>query len=229
MNFKLTLIPALIVLAAAGHSQDDPLAKYVYPLAKPLATPPVEIDVTDFPESKAWAEKAKGLVETWYPYITSLLSTQKWKAPKKITLIIKKDLEVPAYEENARITINGKWITGHPDDLGMVIHEMTHIIQDYPDYDGKPGWLVEGIADYTRWWRYEPEGPRPKLTAKNTYHDAYRVTAMFLAYAGKKYNLALVPALDLAMREKRDPMPVFKDLTGKTAQEIWDEMVPPVK
>ena len=36
----------------------------------------------------------------------------------------------------------------HPEDTGMVIHELTHIIQNYPSPD--PGWVTEGIADYIR-------------------------------------------------------------------------------
>jgi hypothetical protein len=61
------------------------------------------------------------------------------------------------------ITISGKWITEHPDDLGMVIHELVHVVQGYPNSRHKAGWLVEGIADYIRWWRYEPEAPRPRI------------------------------------------------------------------
>ena len=30
--------------------------------------------------------------------------------------------------------------------FGVVIHELTHVIQAYPAAGDKPGWLVEGIA-----------------------------------------------------------------------------------
>jgi hypothetical protein len=32
-----------------------------------------------------------------------------------------------------------------------------------------------------------------------------------------------VPTLDYHMRLGKDPMPVFKELTGKTADELWEE------
>jgi len=62
------------------------------------------------------------------------------------------------------------------------------------------------------------------------YTDAYRTTAVWLAFIEQKYDRRLVPTLDHHMRLGKDPMPVFKDpmpvfkeLTGKTADELWDE------
>ena len=181
------------------------------------------IDVTDSPASKAWAETAKKLVQDWYPVALSLLSTNEFNAPKELKLVFKKDLNVPAYASGATITINGKWIAEHPDDLGMVIHELTHVIQQYPHNKADIGWLTEGIADYVRWWRYEPESVRPRITERSAMKDGYRVTAYFLAWVGKKYDLRLVPALDAALRKGQDPMPVFSKMTGKAAEELWKE------
>jgi len=48
---------------------------------------------------------------------------------------------------------------------------------------GNPGWLVEGIADYIRWFKSEPESQRPRPNpAKAKYTDSYRTTAAFLNY-----------------------------------------------
>ena len=77
---------------------EDPLAKHVYPLAKPMVTPTVIVDTSDFPESKAWGEKAKEVVTAWYPTVTALLSTDEWKAPKQIKIVIKKEISAPANE-----------------------------------------------------------------------------------------------------------------------------------
>lgn len=221
-------MPAALMLSLVLAQND--LAKFVYPLAKPIPTPPVVLDVSAFPESKAWGEEAKGLVEKWFPTLTSWLSTESYKVPKEIKLTIKPEISAPAYTTGSEITINGKWITQHPEDLGMVIHELVHVIQSYPGYRGKPGWLVEGIADYIRWWRYEPEyfatRGRPKINPeKSKYTDAYRTTAYWLAYCAKKYDMSLVPALDKAMRDRKDPMPVFKELTGKDPDELWKEFL----
>lgn len=232
------VLSSFLLIAAA----DGDLARYVYPLAKAMECPPVVIDVTDSPASKAWAESAKGLVVEWYPKLTQLLATDgsdpltgapKGKAftpPKEIKLTFKKTLNVPAYASGGEITINGDWIAKHPDDLGMVVHELTHVIQQYPGARTTPGWLVEGIADYIRWWRYEPElhaGPGRTKPNPDTakYTDAYRTTAVWLAWASKKYDMRLVPALDKAMRDREDPMPLFEKVTGKNADDLWKEFV----
>jgi hypothetical protein len=218
--------PLLTLLVLGVQNQVVDLDKFVYPLARPLPSPMVTVDTTDAPETAAWAAAAKRVVQDWYPNLTSWLSTQNYKSPREIRLIFKKTLEVPAYTSGSSITINGKWVTDHPNDLGMVVHELTHVVQSYPDYRGKPGWLVEGIADYTRWWRYEPEAPRSRIDPiKATYHDAYRTTAWWLAYVSDKYDRRLVPALDLAMRNKKDPMPIFQQMTGKTPDELWTEFM----
>ncbi|MBX7131520.1 MAG: basic secretory family protein [Fimbriimonadaceae bacterium] len=234
---SLALVLSLVGQAPAVRS----LETYVYPLAKAMNCPPVEIDVTEVPAAKQWALAASALVQDWYPKITQLLATDGWdpltrsirskpfEPPEAIKLIFKKELDVPAYASGGTITINGKWITQHPDDLGMVVHELTHVIQNY---GGRrvPGWLVEGIADYIRWWRYEPElhaGPgRTKINPdKAKYTDSYRTTAMWLAWLSRRYDMRLVPALDNAMRDGEDPVPLFKKLTGKEPEELFKEFV----
>lgn len=224
--FAFVVLP----LALAGAQSGAALDRYVYPLAKAPATPPVTVDASDFPEGQAWGEAAKKLAEAWFPRICELLATEDFKPPAEIKLVIKKEINVPAYASGGTITINGKWITQHPDDLGMVVHELTHVIQQYPNSRTKPGWLVEGIADYIRWWRYEPEyhavRGRPRIDPeKSKYTDSYRTTGYWLAWAGKKYNQGLVPALDRAQRKREDPMPVFEKLTGKDADALWKEFI----
>lgn len=217
---------------------NDDLDKHVYPMAPALVCPPVEIDVSDFPEGKAWAEKAKAVVQQWYGPLTSMLATngidpvtgekgRAYEPYKVIKLTFKKEISAPAWAAGGEITVSGKWITEHPDDLGMMVHELTHVIQQYRG-PNTPGWLTEGIADYIRWWRYEPElhatTGRTKIDfSKAKYTDAYRTTGKWLAWTSRKYDMRLVPCLDKALRSGEDPMPVFKRLTGKTADELWEE------
>lgn len=238
-------MPTLLLVVAALTVGQIPSARkletFTYPLAQAVKCPPVEVDVTDEPAAKEWAEAAKGLVESWYPKLTELLATdgrdpvtgelkgKPFDPPKTIKLVFKKELNVPAYASGGTITINGQWISQHPDDLGMVVHELTHVIQSYA---GRrvPGWLVEGIADYIRWWKYEGElhaGPgRTKINPeKAKYTDSYRTTAMWLAWVSRKYDMRLVPVLDKAMRDGEDPVPTFKKLTGKEPEALFAEFV----
>ncbi|RYG48147.1 hypothetical protein EON79_05355 [bacterium] len=227
---RTALLP-LALLAATAFAQ-DPLTKYMYPLAKPLKTPKVIVDTTDIPSLAPWAAKAKVIVEQWYPYLTSMLATEDWKAPREIRLVFKKKIDAPAWAAGNEITFSGEWLTAHPDDMGIVVHELTHIIQSYPGIEGDidRGWLVEGIADYIRWWRYEPESPRSRVDpAKAKYTDAYRTTAAFLAWTSAKYDRGLVMALDRAFRKRQDPVPEFKRLTGKDVDTLWAEYIATLK
>jgi len=219
-------LSAMPIHAQAGTADQDPYARYLYPLSRPLPAPRVLINVSDAPQTRAWAEDARKLVAEWFPLICRFLATEDFRPPKTVTLVFKKDLNVPAYTAGDTITINGKWVTGHPDDFGMVIHELTHVIQAYPDKGDKPGWLVEGIADYIRFYRYEPDVPRPRVNPQRaTYHDAYRTTAAFLAWVMGRYDRSLVVRLDRALRTGTYSVDIFQQVTGKSVDALWAEFI----
>ena len=223
----LLVLTTLAALPTASRlPNDDPLARYAYPLAPYVPGPPVIVDASAAPEAAAWARTAAGIMRAWYPTVRSLLATSGAPVPKALRLTIKPNIGPPAYCAGNEITVKAEWVRDHPDDLGIVIHEMTHAVQSYPDFDAKPGWLVEGIADYIRWWRYEPEPPHSKIDPeKANYTDAYRTTAYWLAWTSKQYDMRLVPSLDAEMRAGRDPMPIFLKLTGKEPAELWKEFL----
>jgi len=94
------------------------------------------------------------------------------------------------------------------------------------------GWLTEGIADYIRWWYYEPDGPRryPALTPTTNYDGAYTITANFLHYVAEKYDKDLVKKLNAALREHRYTPDLWKQYTGKdveTLNEEWKKTLKP--
>ncbi len=217
---------ALTVAILTLVAPDTSWQRHVYPLEKPLSPPPFVLDTEKFPESRAWGEQAVRLAEQWYPTVTMLLATEDFKAPANIVIRILPDASAPAYASGNTITVNGKWITQRPDDFGMIIHELVHVVQQYPQSKFKPGWLVEGIADYIRWWRYEPEAPRRRIDpAQAKLTDGYTTTAAFLAWSSARYDRRLVPALDRALRKAEDPEPVFKSVTGKEMNALWDEFL----
>lgn len=130
----------------------------------------------------------------------------------------------------AETVINIGWITAHPEDFGMVIHEMTHVIQGYSGkmYSANT-WLVEGEADYIGFYKYEPDTPRwqvaPSDPQKASYRDGYRATASFISYVTWKYNRGLLPKLDLALREGTYTDALWKTITGKSLNALWAEYV----
>lgn len=224
-------LAVLLALAAPTWARDvTPTQNFydhnLYPLSKPRRSPRVRIDIADAPETRVWAVHAQKLVVEWFPLITRFLATRDFKPPRAITLVFKRAIDPPAYANGDSITIKVPWITAHPDDLGMVIHELTHIIQAYPDQGDKPGWLVEGIADYIRFYRYEPDVPRPRINPQTaTYHDAYRTTAAFLAWVTGRYDRGIVYKLDEALRKGAYSVNLFKEATGKPVDTLWAEFV----
>jgi hypothetical protein len=222
------VLPLVFPLSAqqADAPNSSSFTRYLYPLSKTREAPEVTIDVTDAPDAKPWAEQAKTLVSEWYPHVCQLLATDNYRPPKTIQLIFKPDINAPAYASGGSITVNAKWIAAHPDDFGMIIHELTHVIQSYPGGGDKPGWLVEGIADYIRWWRYEPESARTPINPqKAKYTDSYRTTAAFLAWVVGKYDRGIVRQLDQSLREKKYSAEIFKTVTGKTLDTLWEEYI----
>jgi hypothetical protein len=200
--------------------------RWIYPTSTPKPVPRIEIDVSEAPETKAWAEKARGVAQAWYGTICTLLATDTYKNPKVIRFVFSPKLNYPAGTANDTITFSAKWVTDHPEDFGVVIHELTHVIQQYPGSPKTPGWIVEGIADYIRWLKYEPAFRRPRLNLdKARYQDGYGTAATFLDWAGSKYDLRLIPSLDRSMRKGEDPMPWFEKFTGKDVDTLWKEFI----
>ena len=90
-----------------------------------------------------------------------------------------------------------------------------------------PGWLVEGIPDYIRWFLYEPQTRGAEITARNLsrakYDASYRVTGNFLNWVAGKYDKDIVRKLNAAGRAAKYSEHLWKEYTGKTAQELGDE------
>ena len=207
----------------------DASSRHIYPLVAPPAgasVPRITVDVSDAPDAAAWADTARSLGRQWFPLLCQLLATERYTWPREIRLVFKKELRVPAYASGSEITISARWIREHPEDFGVIIHEMVHLIQAYPASRNKPGWLVEGIADYIRWWRYEPEATRSRIDpAKASYRDSYRTTAAFLAWVSARYDRRLVPRLDRALREGAYRDGLFQEVTGKPLDTLWAEFL----
>lgn len=225
----LAFLPALFLLRAA--SADELLSRQIYPLAKieKLHTPKFELDLTEAPgdvQVQEWSSSAKALCEEWFPLICRFLATDDWTPPGAVRLVFKQEQAAPGSTSGDVIYISVKWIKAHPDDFGMVIHELTHVIQHYPPSQSQPGWLVEGVADYLRYWKYEPEKPHRRLNpAKASYRDGYGATAAFLAWTVWKYDKRIVRRLDDAMRHHRYNDAMFKETTGKDLDSLWAEFV----
>ena len=122
---------------------------------------------------------------------------------------------------------------------------MVHVVQQYgrarrnnSDVKPAPGWLVEGITDYIRFFKFEPQthgADRIWLQANRNqplnYDGMYRISANFLDYVVEKYDLekALIANVNAACREGNYTDALWKELTGKSLAELNDEWKASVK
>jgi hypothetical protein len=206
-------------------SQDHPMAIREITIA---SDPPVEIfrfpvefavDCSDAPEMTEWAQKAALLCELWYSRINRALPSDGYKPVSRIRMKITNTYDGVAGAAGDEIIGSAKYFKEHPGDLGAMIHETTHIVQRYPGHHD-PGWLVEGIADYVRFFLFEP-GKIGRVDARSArFNGSYRTSAAFLAYVANRYDRSVIAKLNAALREEKYREEMFKELTGKTVVEL---------
>jgi hypothetical protein len=90
-----------------------------------------------------------------------------------------------------------------------------------------PGWLVEGIADFIRWFLYEPETRGAEITsrtiARARYDAGYRVSGNFLNWVTLTHDKDIVMKLNAAAREGKYDEALWKAATGRTLQELGEQ------
>ena len=192
----------------------------------------VEIDTSQAPETAGWAKKAKQVIQEWYPKVAKLLESDKFTPPTKIRLIMKPDMgmRVPGVTSGNVISISSQYILKHPHDLGLVVHEMTHVIQSYPHSPINRGWLTEGICDYIRFFHYEPGKSIGEFHPdKAHYTDSYRTAARFLAWIEKTHDKTIIKTLNRVCRHGQYNPEIFKHETSKSVDELWDQFIADAK
>ena len=219
---------SIVTTALVGLACLWPAIQAAKAQAPPVERAEITIDTSEVPEMKEWADQLRPIAEKWYPLIVEYLPSAGYTAPKKFSITFK-NMNGVAYTSNDRIVGAAAWFKRHPDDQGAIVHEMVHVVQQYR-HRGNPGWLLEGVADYIRFFKYEPESKRPHPNpARAKYTDSYRTTAAFLEYVAATHEHEIVVRLNEAMREGRYRPELWKEYTGQTTDELWDEYVATLK
>ncbi|HEY7115338.1 MAG TPA: basic secretory protein-like protein [Tepidisphaeraceae bacterium] len=218
--------------AAPASAKDAPAAREKGSEDKPQNSPPVtpenfkfviKVDTSDVPEMADYGKRVQKVAEEWYPKIWAKLPSEGFVPPATVTITFKKDYKGVAAASGNRITAAQKWFTDHPDDVGAFVHELVHVVQAYRR-GPKPGWLVEGIADWYRFFNYEPVNKRPHPNpTRAKYTDSYRTTGHFLNWAQETYDKDLVVKINAACRQGKYNEGLWKEYTGKTLEELGAE------
>lgn len=184
--------------------------------------PEIKVDASQIETLAKFAKQSQKVADTWYPRIVKILGADKAKLPKRITIVIDLEADGVAGTSGDKIVVSARYVAKHPDDLGMIVHELVHVVQYYPNYED--GWLVEGVADYVRFYHYEPLDQRPSPNPANaSYRDSYRTTASFLNYAATRYDKELIRKIDKALKDGAYKPELFEKATGKNLDQLNKE------
>jgi hypothetical protein len=215
----------LVLLAAARSPGEVKTGKYE-----------IVFDTSETPELAPWVDaKLRPVCQKWYPIIVAMLPSEGYTAPRRFTVTFRKEMKGVAYTAGTRIVCAADWFGKNlkGEAAGAVVHEMVHVVQQYGRAKGgnrNPGWMVEGMADYIRWFKYEPPSQHPRPDpARANYTDSYRTTAAFLDYIAENCDKDLVKKLNAAMREGKYAPELWKSYTGKTVDELWRDYVKTLK
>ncbi|MBN1845004.1 MAG: DUF1080 domain-containing protein [Sedimentisphaerales bacterium] len=200
----------------------------------------IVIDTTDTPDLTEWAQKELApVLQQWYPRIVKMLPSEGYQAPRMVNITFSATMQGVAATGGTRVRCAEGWFRQNlkGEAKGAVVHELVHVVQQYglarrnnPNATRTPGWLVEGIADYIRWFLYEPETHGADITERNIsrarYDGSYRVSGNFLDWVTETHDQELVRKLNAAAREGTYNEGLWKEYTGLTVQELagqWKE------
>ena len=188
---------------------------------EPIAAPRIEVDYSKAPECEAFAKKAKTIAEEWYPRINEILNGKDKKLPYDKVVLSFEHMDGVANTSGNHIRIAADWIKKEPNDFGMVIHEMTHVVQNY---HGGVFWATEGIADYVRYERYEPGKQKWKIDPdKSSYRQGYGVAGAFLAWLEKNKDREIIQKLNAALHDGSYKPQLFQKSCGAGIGDLWTE------
>ena len=211
-------------------------------ILKEEATPPfsiqtsdgkstINIDTYDAPELTDWADHTLApVLASWYPQIVAMLPSDGFSAPSNIDINIG-PIDGVAYTSDSHISVSSSWCTHQMkgEAIGSVVHELVHVAQQY--HGRVPGWLTEGLADYIRWYKYEPQSHgadlawmRKQKKGFNPHYDAgYRSTANFLDWVTQQYGPNIISQVNAAARNRSYNADFWKVHTGKTLEQLGDQ------
>jgi hypothetical protein len=201
----------------------------------------ITIDYSDTPELADWATKELApVVKDWYPKIVAMLPSEGFQEPTQFSITFRKDERGVAYTAGTRVVGAYGWFSKNlkGEAKGAIVHELVHVVQQFGQLRRNnpnaprvrnPGWLVEGMPDYIRWYLYEPEAHGADITKRNyvraKYDAGYRFSANFLNYVITRYDnqKQLIQKLNATLRQGKYSEDWWKDFTGKTLPELVAE------
>lgn len=212
-------VAATVFSAAPGHTAETKL----------IARHGFTVDFRD-PANAVDQAVADLIVDTFLDAYPRLVVEFNPAAPRRVILVARPGYPHPATGAfgNGEIVFNPKWFNVNRQDVDSFVHEAMHIVQGY-DYDDRPAWLVEGIADYAR-LRYGtyPNYVRIRIgrfVPKFSYDTPYTNAALFLDWLNRNGYPGIVRKVDVRLRKAPYSSEIWCELTGKDIDALWAESV----
>ena len=183
----------------------------------------VNIDALESPDQQKWLEKGAAIAEESYKRIVERLPTKDFYLHRHVTFTVHPTLWAIAYAEwdKGIVRVDERHVKRVPNDYGLNIHEMAHIIQRY---SAGESWVTEGIADYSRYWLFLDKGEKiPTIYREAKFTNGYGDAAHFLVWIQNKYDKDFIAKVNRHYRLNDIPSDMFKAYTGKTLNQLWKE------
>jgi hypothetical protein len=237
-RFGQTFYSEIDVVAANGP---EPTSSVEKPILTSFQTDDGQfrftVDTTVAPDLTDWCDQTLNpVVCEWYPRIVGMLPSEKFEPPQTVALRFRDDMGgTPASASRATINLNAAWFRTQlqREAAGAVVHELVHVAQQYrhrrsnPRAMSPPGWIVEGVPDYIRWFLYEPQTRGAEITERNfanaRYDSSYRISANFLNWVTETHDKELVSKLNAAARQGLYEEALWVEWTGKSLSELGDD------
>lgn len=190
----------------------------------------IEFDTTQTPQLTPWVDKVlKPICAEWYPKIVTMFPSEGYEAPRRFTITFRAGMRGVAYTAGTSVVCAGPWFEGNLEGeaAGAVVHELVHVVQQFRRGRARtPSWVVEGLADYLRWFCYEPQEKRPRVNFdRANFDDSYRTTGAFFDYLARTHGAEIMTKLNDRARRGEYTEQTWEDLTGKSVEDLWLEYV----
>ncbi len=228
-------VPSATAPATLPLSPATPAPQIVRTVAIPGSPYRFTVETTEAPDLTEWADKELiPALQKWYPQIVQMLPSPGYTAPQTFSVVFTDKYKGVAATMGNRIEGSPAWYRTQlkGEAVGSMVHELVHVAQQYgharkPGATRPPGWMVEGLSDYIRWYLYEPQSKGCEISARHAatarYDASYRVSANFLNFVVNTYDRDFIREANAAMREGRYDAELWKTRTGHTVEELAEK------
>ncbi len=186
-------------------------------------TPTITFDAAAAPDLLPWMNnRLKPILQQWYPVLADKYAYPQYQPYTSFTVKLDNANTGVAYADQNVINVNPTWLRNNLSDApGALLHESTHVIQATTIGGAHmPGWLVEGMADYTREQVYKDRAPRA-AGANETYISGYSMGSNLLNYIQATYSATFIHDMNVASHSGTYTDAIFTQKTGKAAGSLW--------